>query len=629
MDGIFFEPTELSGTEASEAAGPTDVKVICDLLYANEIERLTPISDAGKGYKVGSFFTGVGALDMAVSRFGATTIVAAETKPLARKWFQANFGTENPDLFRDDRFLGDVTAIDPKSLPHFDLLVAGPPCQPFSRIGNGLGFSDPRGSMINYVADIVAGVRPQAFLIENADSLMTHDGGRTLTAIIGMFEGHGYDIRYSILEASEFGAAATRKRLYLIGFDKLLGGAEGFVFPRGVERRLTMSHIFNGNCDLDVGYTVRASGLHGTIGESHNHDCYLVDGQAVRLTARQAARCMGYPDEFLLPESRGEGYDLVGNSVALPVVYALLRQVFTHLRQLDAAVPCPRTSKPNSRRTATARKPRGKKTTSLVMTAEVAAEVRVVADEIRGLQRQRTSAAIGVGKRLAQIKARLPHGSWQPFLKSSFALTATMARNWMAVARMFGEREGEIERSGLSDTTLLAISRAPEDMIESLLGRAIGGEQFTVCKIKNEIKKARGGDAAVPVPDFAGDLTRSLRPWVRADAAEVVAELTGLASQVVEAADRADQGKPHMAATARKAFEAAVETALRKVCRVSGIDVLHTASSRSGNTRIVKDLHGGIGSVVAAFVDLRHGADARRTVACRNALRTAGFLPTS
>ncbi|MEI7611161.1 MAG: DNA (cytosine-5-)-methyltransferase, partial [Rhodospirillaceae bacterium] len=483
-------------------------------VFGRITEQLMPAVDFGRGLTMGDLCSGIGGFSFVGARLGIETSFAADNKELARIWFETNHHNRHPEMFKQGRFYKDLTEIDLKQLPHVDIVTAGFPCQPFSQMGKRLGRKDPRGTIIYSIADIISATKPSAIILENSDALLSDEKGQTLADIKLMFSKIGYQLRSVVLDAADFGAVAQRRRLYLIGF-RGKGSQKRFRLPKPIKRQLKMSDIVGGSCNVDVGLTVRASGLRGQSGESHNHDAYIINGAERHLTGGEARRCMGYPDDFRIPERRVDAYELLGNTVSVPLIYALMREVVTHIRRLETLIAADATAQ---------------------AAAEAPLKIRV--ERIRGLLRQRTSTAIDIGRELIEVKNALPHGRFGPWLKVNFGLTPATARNWMGVARVFGGRQMEIEAAGLGDTALIELVRVPDDCVrETLLDQALRGELLTVAVIRDGIRKARansavGGNIA---PDHA-DLGRSV-----SDTSLTVDRLAnGLVSSITQSRVRAD-----------------------------------------------------------------------------------------
>jgi DNA (cytosine-5)-methyltransferase 1 len=112
---------------------------------------------------------------------------------------------------------GDITKIEPHSIPDFDYMLAGFPCQPFSSAGKRNGFLDKRGGLFFTILKILKEKTPQGFLLENVNGLVTHNNGETLKVIIRELEQIGYQVSWKILDCSQFGVPQKRIRVYIVG----------------------------------------------------------------------------------------------------------------------------------------------------------------------------------------------------------------------------------------------------------------------------------------------------------------------------------------------------------------------------------------------------------------------------
>lgn len=150
-------------------------------------------------------------LELAAKELGFNTqcVFTSEIKDAAIKVLKQNHPEE--------AIVGDITKIEPSSIPDFDILLGGFPCQAFSSAGKGLGFADTRGTLFFNVANILEIKKPIGFILENVEGLVTHDKGRTLKVIINTLYELGYNVSYKVLNSKYFGVAQERKRIYIVG----------------------------------------------------------------------------------------------------------------------------------------------------------------------------------------------------------------------------------------------------------------------------------------------------------------------------------------------------------------------------------------------------------------------------
>ncbi len=143
-------------------------------------------------------------------------VFTSEIKPYAIEAYQNNFP--------DDTIHGDICVVDENTIPDFDVLLAGFPCQPFSSAGTRGGFMDTRGTLFFEIERILKTKRPSAFLLENVEGLVTHDRenssdeiGRTLAIILNNLKKLGYSTTWKVLDSQYFGVPQSRKRIYIVG----------------------------------------------------------------------------------------------------------------------------------------------------------------------------------------------------------------------------------------------------------------------------------------------------------------------------------------------------------------------------------------------------------------------------
>jgi DNA (cytosine-5)-methyltransferase 1 len=158
-------------------------------------------------------FAGVGGIrlgfEQAMQALGidAQCVLSSEIDRHAQETYALNFG-EPPS--------GDLYAIP--SIPVFDFMLAGFPCQPFSYAGKQKGFGDTRGTLFFEIERILGTHRPQGFLLENVRGLTSHDGGRTFATILEKLTALGYGVSYLVLNSSNYGVAQNRVRVYILGW---------------------------------------------------------------------------------------------------------------------------------------------------------------------------------------------------------------------------------------------------------------------------------------------------------------------------------------------------------------------------------------------------------------------------
>lgn len=279
-------------------------------------------------------FAGIGGFHLAFHNLGAKCVFVSEWDKSARETYKKNFEKIEPELFApetiDQTFTGDITTVLPKSIPDFDIITGGFPCQPFSQAGLKKGFNETRGTLFFDIANIMKEKQPKAFFLENVRGLLTHDGGRTFATIQQVLtEELGYSFFYKVVKASDYGVPQHRPRLFMVGFkDKSID----FEFPEPVKLTMTMDDVFDGKVNKTVGYTLRVGGRGSGLADRRNWDTYLVDGEVRRLSSKEGLRMQGFPDTFEFPVSETQAMKQLGNSVAVPAIQATANEIIKRLK---------------------------------------------------------------------------------------------------------------------------------------------------------------------------------------------------------------------------------------------------------------------------------------------------------
>jgi DNA (cytosine-5)-methyltransferase 1 len=295
-------------------------------------------------------FAGIGGMRLAFEKAQGQCVFSSEWDKYSQLTYAANFG-EVPH--------GDITQINEREIPKFDVLLAGFPCQPFSTIGKREGFKHPtQGTLFHDVERIMRYHRNQAFLLENVAGLKSHDGGRTLSVIENTLTDLKYKYDYRVLDAADFGVPQHRSRIYIVGFKSRKGGRTEFDWPSGsgklkpigpfIETGIT-NHSVSKHLQ-DVYLFKNDDGRPQLIDAASDHPVktlvasyhkiqrltgtFVKDGETgVRLlTANECKAIMGFPKKFKLPVSRTQMYRQMGNSVAVPVVSVLAKWIAGELQ---------------------------------------------------------------------------------------------------------------------------------------------------------------------------------------------------------------------------------------------------------------------------------------------------------
>ena len=306
-------------------------------------------------------FAGIGGFRIAMQEQGGKCVFSSEWNAYAQKTYLANFG-EVP--------FGDITKKETKSyIPkEFDILCAGFPCQPFSiagvskkkSLGRETGFQDKtQGTLFFDVADIINRHRPKAFYLENVKNLTSHDKGNTFKIIRETLEELDYSIHYQVMDGQTY-VPQHRERIMIVGFDRMrYHGEEQFVFPEQHEATRCVKEILDPN--VDPKYTlsdklwmylqnyaekhrakgngfgfglVNLNGITRTLSARYYKDgseILIPQGEGKnprRLSPRECARLMGYPDTYRIDQvSDVQAYRQCGNSVIVPLITAVSEQI--------------------------------------------------------------------------------------------------------------------------------------------------------------------------------------------------------------------------------------------------------------------------------------------------------------
>ena len=274
-------------------------------------------------------FAGIGGFHLAFHRAGAECVFASEWDEHARKTYEANWRKVSPGMFEKGHFAGDITLINEKEMPDFEIITGGFPCQPFSHAGFKKGFADQRGTLFHDIIRIMKEKKPAAFFLENVSHLLKHDDGKTFEVIKKTIEEDlGYSFHYKIVRASDFNLPQHRARLFMVGFrDKDVP----FKFPEPVKLTKTMSDIWGGKCEKKIGYTLRVGGRGSGIHDRRNWDTYVVDGEIKRLSPHEGKKMQGLPDDFIFPVTSTQAMKQLGNSVAVNAIQAVAQQIINSL----------------------------------------------------------------------------------------------------------------------------------------------------------------------------------------------------------------------------------------------------------------------------------------------------------
>jgi DNA (cytosine-5)-methyltransferase 1 len=171
------------------------------------------------------FCAGIGAGRLGLEKNGLSCVGFSEIDRQAEITYRKFFGEEEINH-------GDLTKIDPKKLPDFEIMIAGFPCQTFSVIGQRKGMSDKRGQIIFSLIQIMLAKNLKYFILENVKGLTNHDNGNSFKVILQELENAGYKVFYQVLNSVDYGVPQMRERIYFVGIRKdLVPDDFQFFFP--------------------------------------------------------------------------------------------------------------------------------------------------------------------------------------------------------------------------------------------------------------------------------------------------------------------------------------------------------------------------------------------------------------
>lgn len=361
-------------------------EVKCPSYVAPAIRELmkcqTQIADNADRFTFIDLFAGIGGIRLGFQAAGGKCVFTSEWNVFSQKTYYENFG-------REHEIVGDIVPFPSDSIPDHDVLLAGFPCQPFSIAGvskkNALGRPHgfectTQGTLFFDVARIIDAKRPKAFLLENVKNLLSHDKGNTFRVIVQTLkEELGYDVHYRVIDGKSW-VPQHRERIIIVGFRKKTGFTfDDLRLPQEGPKLSSILHPENGTEQEELPFTVgdkarvgekyiltnnlwsylqayaakhKAAGNgfgFGLVGKNDTSRTlsarYYKDGSEIlvergkgknprRLTPRECARLMGFPDSFRIPVSDTQAYRQFGNSVIVPVMREVARLMAPHITDL-------------------------------------------------------------------------------------------------------------------------------------------------------------------------------------------------------------------------------------------------------------------------------------------------------
>ena len=311
-------------------------------------------------------FCGIGGIRLGLEQAGFHCTFSSDINTECQRTYAENFG---------DVPYGDIYEIDAAIVPNHSILTAGFPCQPFSICGKMGGFEDTRGTLFFEICRIIEAKQPNVVLLENVKHLMYHDKKRTFATILASLNELGYYTEWKVLNAAEYGVPQNRERIIIIAsknkpfdFSKIekqlpkpvllpfldtegnfeymkdsytlienpkVQEKSGLIFVghrnkpiRKVGVRPGTEHLSRVHKQPNRIYS--AMGIHPTLPSQETSGRFWIltpDNEVRKLTINECFRIMGFPNNFKRPSSIGEQYKQIGNSVCVPMIHAVAKEI--------------------------------------------------------------------------------------------------------------------------------------------------------------------------------------------------------------------------------------------------------------------------------------------------------------
>lgn len=229
--------------------------------------------------------------------------------------------------FPEHKNYGDITTINEKELPDFELLCGGFPCQSFSIAGKRGGFNDTRGTMFFHIARILKTKQPRLLLLENVKGLLSHDEGKTFATIISTLDELGYDLQWQVLNSKNFGVPQNRERVFIVGHLRGTARPKVFPFTENNSEDIVLPTITTRVTADSNGTYVGKRSPRQIIGGSQTPIVWSKKIKIRRLTPTECERLQGFPDEWTKGISDTQRYKVLGNAVSCPVIKAIAERL--------------------------------------------------------------------------------------------------------------------------------------------------------------------------------------------------------------------------------------------------------------------------------------------------------------
>jgi DNA (cytosine-5)-methyltransferase 1 len=344
----------------------TDEDIARISAFANTVKYTEQQNAKGKGsgtveksgYKVASFFAGIGGFDIGFEQAGFETTFQCEVEPFCQSILKQHW----PDVPK----WGDITTLKNATIPVSDVWVGGFPCQDLSlaRMGQRDGLRGTKSRLFHEFAGLVRESKPRVLVLENVAGLLSSHGGQDFAVLLQTLAELGYSLGWRTFNSRYFGVPQSRQRVYIVGClgDRRGPGAILFEPERsawsakesgqnGKKPASTLPAIVgdisgDGPVIQAVAYCLYAtSARHTGTDWSRNYACYPKSGRIRRLTPSECEGVMAFPpawtrlNELHLDQEQLDSarYHALGNAVTPPVANWLARRIRTYLEAVDAS----------------------------------------------------------------------------------------------------------------------------------------------------------------------------------------------------------------------------------------------------------------------------------------------------
>jgi DNA (cytosine-5)-methyltransferase 1 len=255
----------------------------------------------GATIRVGTVFSGIGAVEHALERMGLRTriVFAGDIDPHVKMSYFANYDIS------EDRWHDDIENFDASPYKNkVDLLVGGSPCQSFSMVGKRAGLDDTRGTLFYHFARVVKESQPKVFIYENVRGLLNHDSKKTWRVVQEVFASLGYEIYPDTLNSRNYGIPQNRERVFVIGFKRV---GTPFSFPDPIDLRMNMQDLLEDSTDSK--YFLKRKGIKFVTSSKNKAKRYTQINGQVALCQKANQQFNWHGDFVWMEAEEGEGLE--------------------------------------------------------------------------------------------------------------------------------------------------------------------------------------------------------------------------------------------------------------------------------------------------------------------------------